>query len=161
VQPPRLTKAILKVVTMQNIRFMKVTKGDLIWLFHTSEQTVDKWAKSGLRVDLDGKYLLSDAIAWLKNQHRIELRNKLLSSSLSQQELVNLFGVSRQSITEWGRVGLPKNRKGSYNLQQVCRWLVNRYPQLLEKNYQQKLTVLERKLSRNFSQSLRFISREK
>jgi hypothetical protein len=146
---------------MQNIRFMKVTKGDLIWLFHTSQQVIDKWTKAGLKVDVEGKYLLSDAIAYLKNQHRIELQNKLLAASLSQQDLTMLFGISRQSITEWGRSGIPRRTDMSYDLRAVCHWLVNRYPGIYEKKYNRRLVTLDRKLTRNYKQCLRFLTANK
>ena len=94
---------------MQNIRYLTVNKSDLAWLFHTSEATVEKWKKSGLQQITEGKFLLSEALSWLKEQHKKEIKNKLMTGTVNQQDLADLLGVSRQTITAWGRAEIPRN----------------------------------------------------
>jgi len=145
---------------MQNIRYLTVNKSDLAWLFHTSEATVEKWKKSGLHQKSDGKFLLSDALAWLKEQHRIELQNKLTAATLDQQQLSKLLGVTRQTVTAWSRAGLLKNRDGGYDLKRVCCWLREYYQRIAERNYQGRLKTIRRKIHKNVKQIEKFLDKD-
>lgn len=146
---------------MLHIRYLTVNKTDLAWLLHTSVSNIEKWKKVGLQQKSDGKFLLSDALAWLKERHNIELKNKLTAVSLSQQDLVVLLGVTRQTLTAWGRAGLPKNRNGTYNIKQVCSWLRSHYRQAAQREYHEWLNTVKKKLCRNVRQLEKFIAREK
>lgn len=143
---------------MQKIRDLNVNKTDLAWLFHTSESKIDRWVKDGLKPCLDGKFLLSRVIQWRETQHKQQLETAATSRLLSQQQLAKLFGVSRQTVSRWGRSGLPRRANNRYDLQAVCLWLRGYYQSLAATVYKKRIRALQKKIRRNLAQCQRFVS---
>lgn len=41
---------------------------------------------------------------------------------VSTQEVCDFFGVSRETLSKWGRQGAPKEGRGKWNLKKIVRW---------------------------------------
>ena len=142
---------------MREIRYLRITKSDLAWLFHTSELQIDRWIRDGLKPWPDGKFLLSRVLQWRERQHKKQLASAATSRFLTQKQLADLFGVSRQTITAWGRVGLPRQKNNLYDLSDICKWLFIYHHEQAKREYRDRLNAINRKLERNTKQLLKFI----
>lgn len=137
---------------------LAVSANDLARLFGRSSGAVEYWTKhKNLRRLADGKYDLKSSLLWFESY----LRSKqpvLKMASLDQRQLGVLLDVSRQKITAWSKIGMPRRKDGRYDLKIVCHWLRRYYEASAEKKYERRLEVIEKKLRRNLAQCSRFIS---
>jgi len=144
---------------MRSMRYTNIATSDLLYLFGIGEQVFEQWIKQGLPCEPGGRFSLSKVLRWLKERHRTELARALTPDRLSQQQLAALFAVTRQTVTAWGRAGLPRNPKdGNYDLAEVCQWLRSYYAACAERKYQARIKALRRKLTRNVKQLEWFLS---
>jgi len=81
-----------------------------------------------------------------------------MTNRLSQVQLVELFGVTRQAISNWGRAGMPRGRDGTYSLPDVVRWLRTFYRASAQKEYERRLSAMRRKVTRNAAQLQKFLA---
>jgi phage terminase Nu1 subunit (DNA packaging protein) len=143
---------------MQSVKFAKVSESDIAFLFGRGPSTIRAWVRAGMPKIEDGTFSLPAVIRWREQQHTAELAEKLSPDRLSPKELVVLLGVSRQSLSSWGRAGLKPGRSG-YSLPAVLQWLRHYYNELAGKKYQKRLRSLRKKLQRNIAQIEKFLSR--
>lgn len=136
----------------------RCSKSDLAALFGVSVLKVERWSSQGMPQGLDGFYTLSEALRWILKGLRTDLGRKLLQGSLTQKELTIILQVSRQTITEWGRAGLPRRVDGTYSLGVVMRWLKCHYLTSAKKEYEQRLVTLQKKICRNVRQLEKFLA---
>ena len=141
---------------MQSVILATISKSDLIYLFGVSGRVVDSWVKQGLP-HREGRFTLSAVIRWREKQQRGKIAAKLSSDRVGPQELAGLLGVSRVSIMNWRRAGLPSPMAG-YRLGAVMRWLRSYYAASAEKKYQARLAAMQTKLGRNAAQLQRFLA---
>ena len=148
----------------KNNKMVVLTEGHLLLstnelarLFGRSSGAIEFWTKrKGLPRRDDGKYDLKNSLLWLEKYLQSK-RPVLKTESLDQQQLAAMFGVTRQKIAAWARSGLPRRIDKTYNLQAVCKWLTALHPKIAEGKYQQRLTVIEKKLRLNLAQCQRFL----
>jgi len=145
---------------MQQITFAKVCESDLATLFGRGTPVIRAWVRAGMPRNHDGSFSLAAVLRWREKQHTAERLSTLAPDRLSQPQLAALFDVTRQSVTAWGRSGLPRNTDGSYNLKEVCQWLRSYYAACAERKYQTSIGTLKRKLARNVRQLERFFFRK-
>jgi len=144
---------------MYSVTYQKIRRSDLIQLFGISRIVLERWIKAGLPCELDAQFMLTKVLRWRENYFREQARQKVLLSRVTQQDLARLFNVSRQTIVNWGRTGLPRNQDGSYSLQQVVCWLREFYKQIAEREYRSQLAALRKKLCRNVRQLEKFFEK--
>ena len=136
-----------------------MNKSDLMWLLHASESQIRKLEKAGLKQKENGLFLLSDVIKFLKDRHKKELQARPDIKSLDQKQVCNFFGISRQTLFQRRRAGLKQNNRKKYNLQNICSFLRTYYRDCASQEFHKRLQTIQKKLSRNFNQSLKFINR--
>jgi biotin operon repressor len=98
---------------------------------------------------------LSSSSSLKENIHRPRPRPGTLDR-ISQRELIELLGRSRQQIWSWTNKGMPRNPDGSYDLSSVVSWLPGYYHHLSEKEFQNTLEIMKKKIQRNVRQLERF-----
>ena len=136
---------------------INICEADIGYLFGIGEKTVQRWVTSGLSQNADGSFTLSKTCRWVIAQHKKQLASAATSRVLTQQQLAELFGVSRQTITAWGRAGLPRQKDNLYDLSDICKWLFIYHHEQAKREYRDRLNAINRKLERNTKQLLKFI----
>jgi len=112
-----------------------VTESELSRLFGRSRGAIRAWVKyKNLPRNTDGTFNLKSSIHWLSAHYRQSATVKITLSALTQYQLAELLGVSRQSVFDWGKEGLPRNGDNSYDLMVVLCWL----PKFYDKHYKNK-----------------------
>ena len=113
-----------------------VTESELSRLFGRSLGAIRAWVKyKNLLRGADGTFNLRNSICWLENHYRQEATIKISLSALTQGQLCDLIGMSRQTVFNWGKAGLPRNGDGSYDLMVVLRWLPKFYDGFYREKY--------------------------
>lgn len=138
-----------------------VSLSELARLLGKSQGCIWAWYKNkGLPRQPDGMFCLPVVLRWLIQFYENNHKTRVKFNSLTQEQLADLLGVTRQTLTAWGRARLSKNRNGTYDMKQVCHWLRKYYQNIAERKYKGRLKSLQRKLDRNVRQLLRFIKHE-
>ena len=142
---------------MQSIIYTNISKGDLLYLFGIGQDVLNRWLKAGLFCEPDGRFSLSKVCRWVKEYYQEKDRQNIKPDSLDQYQLSALLAVTRQTVTAWGRANLPRKKDGSYNLQKVCCWLRLYYRRCAEREYQQRLETIRKRINKNVKQIEKFL----
>lgn len=146
---------------MQSVIYSYITESDLLLLFKIGKNKLERFKKAGLPCESNGKFQLNKVCRWFKEYYQVKENKQIKPSSLDQQQLADLFGIHRHSISTWQRDrNFPRNKDDSYNLQKVCQWLKMYYRNNAEREYQKRLSTLQKKLYRNVRQLERYFSKE-
>jgi phage terminase Nu1 subunit (DNA packaging protein) len=133
----------------------ELSKIELARLLGKSAGAVDHWARvKGLPQTASGKFNLRQALLWIEQYYRRSKTRTIGGAGLTEQDLSRLFGITRQTVFVWRRKGLPRSGNGTYSLAQVCRWLRDFYQQRAEIDYQVRLDVMRKKVTRTCRQQL-------
>ena len=141
---------------MQSILYSTISEGDVLLLFGVGKKRLEQWKLQGLVVRTDGRFSLSKVCRWREARHKIELAARLKTDGLSQNQVAELLGVSRQTLTAWSRYGQPCAKEG-YSLPVVVRWLRCHYLEVAKKEYTKHLATVRKKLRRNIRQVEKFL----
>lgn len=137
----------------------ELSKTELARLLGKSVGAVDYWAQSKkLPQTSSGKFRLREALLWMEQYYRQNKTRTVGGTGLTEQDLSRLFGITRQTVFVWRRKGLPRSGNGTYSLGQVCRWLRCFYQRIAEAEYEERLDVMRRKVTRNAVQLQRFLA---
>lgn len=103
-----------------------VTKSELARLVGRDIGCIDRWTRvGGLPGKENDRFHLRTALSWIERHYKHSLTIHFSLNGLTQQQLAELLGVSRQAIHNWDRLGLPRDDNKLYDLQLVLRWLLN------------------------------------
>lgn len=131
-------KSNRNILKQRNWLDENVTMLELSRLFGRSLGAIQAWVKyKNLPSNSDGTFNLKSSICWLEMHYRQSATIKITLTDLTQGQLAELLGVSRQSIFNWGKEGLPRNGDG-YDLKVVLRWLSEFYDKLYKNRYKKK-----------------------
>lgn len=132
-------KANRNILKQKNWLDENVTMLELSRLFGRSLGAIQAWAKyKNLPCNPDGTFNLRNSICWLEAHYRQSATIKFALTDLTQCQLAELLGVSRQSVFDWGKEGLPRNGDNSYDLMVVLRWLPKFYDKHYKNRYKKK-----------------------
>ena len=121
---------------MQSIIYAIISKADLKLLFGIGEDVLNRWISAGLPGEPDGRFVLSEICRWVREYYQQIERQKVTLSDVTQRDLIALTGQSRQTIFNWTRAGMPRNKDKSYSLAAVMRWLPGYYDQVYKQKHQ-------------------------
>ena len=139
-------KSNRNILKQKNWLDSNVTELELSRLFGRSQGAIWAWAKyNNLLRNPDGTFNLKNSICWLKAHYRQSATIKITLSALTQCQLAELLGVSRQSVFDWGKKGLPRNGDNSYDLMVVLRWLPKFYDKIYRDKYKKIRELQKRK----------------
>ena len=117
-----------------------VTEAELTRLFGRSPGNIAAWVRhNDLARNSDGTFNLRNSIFWLEAHYRRVATVKITMVNLTQGQLSELLGVTRQTVFVWEKKkGLPRNSDGSYDLMVVLRWLPKFYDRVYREKYEEK-----------------------
>ena len=121
---------------MQSVIYAIITKADLKLLFGIGENVLSRWISAGLPCESDGRFVLSEICRWVREYYQQIERQKVTLSDVTQRDLIALTGQSRQTIFNWTRAGMPRNKDKSYSLAAVMRWLPGYYDRVYKVKHQ-------------------------
>ncbi len=138
----------------QSVHFMRIGKTTLASLTGVGLPVVERWLQEGLPVCRDGRGIyLFRAMRWLHDLHEKQQREKALLTKLSQIQVAELLDVSRQSVYEWTRLGLPRGEDKKYSLPEAMAWIRLHYRRCAEERYQKHMRTLSADLERKISRA--------
>lgn len=113
--------------------------------------------EKGLIRQLDGTYNLRSSILWLEKYYRNSAKPIVKFDWLEQQQLVELFGVKRQTIAAWVRSGLLRWANKSDDLRTVTHWMRRYYQDLAAKEYKCRLGAIPKTQKKSCTVSMVFV----
>ena len=120
-----------------------VTKLELARLIGHDAGYIERLTKfNGLPQTRKGRFHLKTSLRFIENHYRNSAEIKISLASVSQQNLAQLLGVTRQTLHDWAAKGLPRNSDGSYDVSVVLKWLPHYYQQIFLKRKAKKLDKL-------------------
>jgi len=95
-----------------------LSRAQLARLLGVSGPTVTGWAKRGCPRNKDKTYSLADVCRWIRE-------GALDLDKVPQTIILEVLGVTKPTLGEMHRRGMPRNRDKSYNVVRCVRWRID------------------------------------